>query len=71
MLCQRQRVKLAFTDFPGPFNPTRIQRLLERRFDVELSENPDYVVFSVFGFDHLKYDGAVKIFYRRMYLAGF
>jgi len=36
--------------------------MLKRHYDVELSENPDYVVYSVFGKENLKYPDAVRIF---------
>jgi hypothetical protein len=59
-----KRLRIAFTDFPGDFNPTRITRLLSQRFEVAVvGENPDYVLFSVFGNEYLKYPDAVRIFF--------
>lgn len=58
------RLKLAFTDFPGHFNVLRIQNLLQTRFDIEIDEdNPDYVIFSVFGHKYLRYSEAIRIFF--------
>jgi hypothetical protein len=58
------QIKLTFTDFPGPFNPTAILNLLSRHFPVVLDENlPDYVIHSVFGSRFLDYPDAVRIFF--------
>jgi len=57
-------IRIKFTDFPGPFNPTRILKLLKARFDVEeVNSDPDYVIFSVFGSDVLQNRNAVRIFF--------
>jgi hypothetical protein len=59
-----KHVRIAFTDFPGAFNPTRIANLLSQRFDVSVGgENPDYVIFSVFGNEYLNYPNALRIFF--------
>jgi hypothetical protein len=34
---------------------------LKEFYDVELSSNPDYCFFSIYGFEHLKYINCVKI----------
>ena len=58
------KVKIAFCDFPGLFNPTKIQALLRQRFDIEVTtEDPDYVIYSIFGHEFLKYKDAVRIFF--------
>jgi len=57
-------IRLAFSDFPGPFNPTRILSLLEAHFDIEqVEDNPDYVIFSVFGYRFLSFPNAIRIFF--------
>jgi hypothetical protein len=57
-------LRLCFADFPGEFNPTRILRLLRRRFAVEIDTvRPDWVLFSVFGHNYLQYADAVRIFF--------
>ena len=59
-----QQVRLKFTDFPGPFNPTRIQALLRQRFEIVIDdERPDYVIYSVSSHNHLRYPEAVRIFF--------
>jgi hypothetical protein len=60
----RPRISVAFLDFPGNFNPDRIRKLIEMRYEVVLNEDaPDYVVYSVFGSRFLKYPEAVRIFF--------
>ncbi|MGY5450943.1 glycosyltransferase family 10 domain-containing protein [Agarivorans sp. MS3-6] len=57
-------IRIAFTDFPGPFNPDRILALLKQNYTVTVDqENPDYVIYSVFGYDYMQYDKAVRIFF--------
>ena len=60
----KQKIKINFADFGNylNFQDNFIINTLRERFDVELSDNPDYLFFSVFGFSHLKYD-CVKILY--------
>lgn len=59
-----KKIKVKFVDFWNNFDPfTNIIYIsLCKNFEVELSEEPDYVIFSCFGDEHLKYD-AIKIFY--------
>lgn len=57
-------LRLAFTDFPGPFNPQRIVALLSRRWEIEIvTERPDFVIYSVFGHEFMKHGGAVRVFF--------
>lgn len=64
MAQDRPVVSLRFTDFPGPYNPGRIRRLLEPYFELCRGEtHPDYVVYSVFGHEYLDYPDAVRIFF--------
>lgn len=61
---QKKTIKVAFTDFPGPLNPRLITELLESSYNVVIdNETPDYVIYSVFGFDFLKFDNAIRIFF--------
>jgi alpha(1,3/1,4) fucosyltransferase len=60
----KQRIRLSFSDFPGPTNVKMITDLLLRRYDVEITQkDPDYVIYSVFGSNFLRYDDAVRIFF--------
>jgi len=68
------KIKIDFSDFCGGFNKTDnyFYNLLKEEFDVEISENPDFIFFSVFdngvysngirGREHKKYN-CKKIFY--------
>lgn len=59
-----RRIKIAFTDFWDGFDPKDnfFTPILSRLGEVELSDEPNYLFYSVFGNDHLAYD-CVKIFY--------
>lgn len=58
------KIKIDFSDFWGGFNKTDnyFFNLLKTNFDIEISNNPDYLFFSVFGDNHRKYK-CKKIFY--------
>jgi len=67
----RKKIKIAFVDFWGGFenNPTGksnfdniFYRMLSEVYDIEISEKPDYLIYSVFGNNHLNYN-CKKIFY--------
>lgn len=52
------KIKIKFTDFwPGfdDYHNSFIE-VLERKYDVEISDEPDYLIFSIFGYDHLAYE---------------
>lgn len=59
-----KKIKINFTDFWGGFDKTNnyFYNLLKLEFDVEISEYPDYLFYSVFGNNHTKYN-CKKIFY--------
>lgn len=67
----RRKLKLAFTDFWEGFecNPTgksqfdnQLYKILAERFDIEITENPEVLIYSVFGNNHKKYT-CKKIFF--------
>jgi hypothetical protein len=60
----KQEIKVKFTDFWPGFNPTSnvIYNLLSQEYQIEISDDPDFVIFSVEGFEHLKFN-CVRIFY--------
>ncbi len=62
----KTRLKLAFADFWGGFDPRNnyFTQLLGSRYDIELSDTPDFLIYSWFGHDHLSYDC------KRIYFAG-
>ena len=56
--------KIKFVDFWGDFNHQSnfIINTLKKYYEVILSDSPDYLFFSTFGYSHLKYD-CVKIMF--------
>jgi alpha(1,3/1,4) fucosyltransferase len=60
----RRKVRLKFVDFwdNQNNNESLFYKLLSLRFEIEISDNPDYIVYSVFGYEHLKYN-CVRIFF--------
>ena len=61
----KRKIKINFSDFWMGFSPTDnyFYNLLKDEFDIEISNNPDYLFFSVFGNQHLKYTNCKKIQY--------
>ena len=59
-----KKIRINFTDFWNGFDKTNnyFYNLLKEEFDIEISNNPDYLFFSVFGNQHQNYN-CVKIFY--------
>ncbi|TDQ19372.1 glycosyl transferase family 10 (putative fucosyltransferase) [Algoriphagus boseongensis] len=61
-----QQIRLCFSDFWGLFdyNDNYFFRILKQRFNVVIDEeNPEYVIYSTFGTNFLKYKNAVRILY--------
>lgn len=61
----KKRIDIKFVDFWDGFRVEDffLYRLLQRLYEVVLSDAPDYVIFSVFGNEHLRYSRCVKIFW--------
>ena len=67
-----EKIKINFTGFWHPNTPEAIRRhnplyrLLAKRFELEISDKPDFLIYSCFGsdfgYDYLRYD-CVRIFY--------
>jgi hypothetical protein len=60
----KKKIKINFTDFWGGFDKTNnyFYNLLKDEFEIEISNNPDYLFFSIFGNQHQNFN-CVKIFY--------
>lgn len=60
----KNKIRIDFSDFWGGFDKTNnyFYNLLKEEFDVIITDNPDYLFFSVFGNKHLQYK-CKKIFY--------
>ncbi len=59
-----KKIKIQFVDFPPAFQPRKNWMYLwleSHGYETELSDTPDYLVFSVFGEKHLRYTDCVKI----------
>lgn len=61
----KKHIKIAYSDFWDGFkaDDNLFTDLLSEMYDVELSDQPDYLFYSVFGNEHLKYDNCIRIFY--------
>lgn len=59
-----KKVKINFIDFWEDFDKVNndFYKILSKRYEVEISENPDFIFYSVFGLKNLEYD-CIKIFY--------
>ncbi|WP_303005530.1 glycosyltransferase family 10 domain-containing protein [Bacteroides congonensis] len=59
-----KKIKVKFVDFFDGFNITANEffDILKLRYDVEICDVPDYVIYSGFGYEHLKYD-CIRIFF--------
>ena len=60
-----KKIKIDFSDFWPGFDKTNnyFYNLLIEEFEVEISNQPEYLFFSVFGNQHFNYQNCVKIFY--------
>jgi hypothetical protein len=58
------KLKLAFSDFWVGFKPNYnwFYLFLQKHFKIELSNDPDFLIYSAYGNEHLSYN-CIKIFY--------
>lgn len=60
----KKTIKIKFVDFNKGATAIKIfLRILEERYEVEVSEAPEWLFYSVFGNEHLTYNNCVKIFF--------
>lgn len=59
-----KKIKIRFCDLPPEFNrkDNFILSALKMRYDVEISDKPDFIFYSVFSVEHFQYRNCVKIF---------
>ncbi len=52
-----KKLKLNFVDFSGDFTPKNnfFLNLLEKYYDIQISDDPEILFYSNFGYEHLKY----------------
>jgi len=60
----RSKIKLDFSDFWQGFNKidNYFYNLISEDYDIEISDNPDFLIYSLFGNNHRKYN-CTKIFF--------
>ena len=59
-----KKLKIKFVDFNEGATAVKVfLQILQQRYEVELSDEPEWLFFSVFGEEHLKYNNCVKIFF--------
>lgn len=60
----RKIVKVKFVDFYSGFNEKNNEfvEVINKKYKIEFSNQPDYVIYSCFGNEHLKYS-CIRIFY--------
>ncbi len=60
---EKKKIKLNFADFGPDFNnnDNLFLVMLKKHFNVEITDDPDFLLYSCFGNDHLKYH-CVRIF---------
>jgi len=67
-----KRIRVKFADFPGQKpEETWIYGLLSNRYELELSEKPDYLIDGGLGLEHLKYDCIKIVFVGESYVPDF
>lgn len=60
----KKTLKIKFVDFNEGATAIKVMfQALRERYEVELSDNPEWLVFSVFGNENLRYNNCVKIFF--------
>ena len=60
----KKKIKINFADFWTGFNinENMFMNILKKKFDVDLSEKPDYLIYSDYGFTHLDHD-CIRFYY--------
>ena len=59
-----KKIKINFVDFWDSFDYHNfyIYKILNKKYNVEISDNPDYIIYSSHGYKHLKYN-CIRIFF--------
>ena len=57
-------IKVKFVDLQSNLDDNNdFLRILQKKYKVEISDNPDYLFYGVFGNKHLEYKNCIRIFY--------
>jgi alpha(1,3/1,4) fucosyltransferase len=61
----KQPIKLDFSDFWSSFNKTNnyLYHLLSKYYDIDISDEPEFLIYSDFGKKYKNYSDVVKIFF--------
>jgi len=64
VVIENLKIKIRFVDMPYGFDSENNLYIsaLRKHYEVEISENPDFVFYCVFGTEFLQYSSSVKIF---------
>lgn len=58
----KKTINIKFVDFYSNYKENFIYKILNEKYNIVISENPDYVICSQWGYEHLKYD-CIRIYY--------
>ncbi|SKB65572.1 Glycosyltransferase family 10 (fucosyltransferase) C-term [Lachnospiraceae bacterium] len=60
-----KKIKINFKGFWDNFDPENnyFINILRKSYDVEISDEPDYLFYSIFSDEYINYDNAVRIFF--------
>lgn len=58
----KKKLKIKFVDFNNPYDDCYIYQYLNKKYDLEICDDPDYIICSNLGYNYLKYD-CIRIFY--------
>lgn len=60
----KTKIKIKFVDFWSTFNEidNDFYKILNKKYEIEISDEPDFLIYSVFGFENFNYN-CIKIFY--------
>ena len=60
----KKKLKIKFVDFNEGATAIKVfLQILQQRYEVEISNQPEWIIYSVFGNEHLNYNNCVKIFF--------
>ena len=60
IIAMKKKIRIKLVDF-HTLNNKQLIEILERKYEIEYSDTPDYLFYGPFGLEHLKYD-CIRIF---------
>jgi hypothetical protein len=61
MIINKKIVRVKFVDWAGNFEDSVIYKIIKEKYLIEITDSPNFLFFSDYGFEHLNYD-CVRIF---------